>query len=111
MMGRKKVKTYERGDDISVFGMKSEKFLLSLIGESRPRTSLMPVFENVSYHPVIISTIFVVRRIVTIPGHLLPNVRSLMDPPPQKSHVCLSGMASAVTIRKLLLDISKRENQ
>jgi len=49
MMGRKKVKTYERGDDISVFGMKSEKFLLSLIGESRPRTSLMPVFENMSH--------------------------------------------------------------
>ena len=49
MMGRKKVKTYEHGDDISVFGMESEKFLLSLIGESRPRTSLMLVFENMSH--------------------------------------------------------------
>jgi len=49
MMGREKVSTYERGDDISVLGMKSEKFLLSLISESRPRTSLMPVFENMSH--------------------------------------------------------------
>jgi len=45
-----------------------------------------------------------------IPGHLLPSIRSLMDPPPQ-SHMHVSGMAAAVTIRKLLLDISKRENQ
>jgi len=49
MMGRKKAKTYERGDDISAFSMKSEKFLPSLIGESNPRTSLMLVFENMSH--------------------------------------------------------------
>ena len=91
--------------------MKSEKFLPSLIGESRPRTSLMLVFENMSHHPDIISTIFVIQRIVMIPRHQLPNVRSLVDSPSQKSHTCLSGMAAAVTIRKLLLDISKRENQ
>ena len=24
-----------------------------------------------------------------IPGHLLPNIRSLVDPPPQKSYGCL----------------------
>jgi len=47
--GKEKAKTYERGDAISVFGMKSEKFLPSLIGESNPRTSLVLVFENMSH--------------------------------------------------------------
>jgi len=45
-----------------------------------------------------------------IPGHLLPNTRSLVDSSPRKSHTCLPGMAAALTIRKLLLDISKRED-
>jgi len=108
----KKVKTYERGDDISAFSMKSEKFLPSLIGESNPRTSLMLVFENMSH----IIRIYFPRYLLfrgswLIPRHQLPNTRSLVDPPSQKSHACLSGMAAAVTIRKLLLDISKRENQ